>query len=339
MTHPLLDRLAAGPILADGAIGTMLYAAGASLDESFDALNLSRPDLVVGVHRAYLDAGAELLETNSFGANRCKLEGFGLRRPRARDQPQGGAAGAGGARDRRQAGAGGGIGRSPGADAGALRRPLAGGGAGCLPRADRGAAGGRGRSPRPGDDRQPGRDHGGGVGGAGCLRPAGGRLDDLRRGRAHYRWRRAARGGGALAGAGRHRHWRQLLGRARSACCPWWRRWCAAWKRKRGRFRPSPACRTPGWPPHVAGRFLYPSSPEYFAEFAAPRRGGGVRIVGGCCGTTPLHTRAMRAALDDWATGTAREAQPGAEVRACSSRRREPICTAGRGTDETAARS
>ena len=43
MTHPLLDRLAVGPILADGAIGTMLYAAGASLDESFDALNLSVP--------------------------------------------------------------------------------------------------------------------------------------------------------------------------------------------------------------------------------------------------------------------------------------------------------
>src|SRR5688500_14829570 len=78
MTHPLLDRLAAGPILADGAIGTMLYAAGASLDESFDALNLTQPDLVLGVHRAYLDAGADLLETNTFGANRFKLEGFGL---------------------------------------------------------------------------------------------------------------------------------------------------------------------------------------------------------------------------------------------------------------------
>src|SRR5688572_20996240 len=78
MTHPLLDRLAAGPILADGAIGTMLYAAGASLDESFDALNLTRPDLVLGVHRAYLDAGADLLETNTFGANRFKLESFGL---------------------------------------------------------------------------------------------------------------------------------------------------------------------------------------------------------------------------------------------------------------------
>ena len=78
MTHPLLDRLAAGPILADGAIGTMLYAAGASLDESFDALNLSRPELVLDVHRAYLEAGADLIETNSFGANRFKLEAFGL---------------------------------------------------------------------------------------------------------------------------------------------------------------------------------------------------------------------------------------------------------------------
>src|SRR4051794_4204848 len=54
MTHPLFDRLAAGPVLADGAMGTMLYAAGASLDESFDALNVSRPDMVLAVHRAYL---------------------------------------------------------------------------------------------------------------------------------------------------------------------------------------------------------------------------------------------------------------------------------------------
>ena len=78
MSHPLFDRLAAGPILADGAMGTMLYAAGASLDESFDALNLSRPDLVLAVHRAYLEAGADLIETNSFSANRFKLEHFGF---------------------------------------------------------------------------------------------------------------------------------------------------------------------------------------------------------------------------------------------------------------------
>src|SRR5689334_19030158 len=59
-------------------MGTMLYAAGASLDESFDALNLTRPELVLDVHRAYLDSGADLIETNSFGANRFKLEQFGF---------------------------------------------------------------------------------------------------------------------------------------------------------------------------------------------------------------------------------------------------------------------
>src|SRR5262245_3812719 len=78
MTNPLFDRLAAGPVLADGAMGTMLYAAGASLDESFDPLNLKRPELVLAVHRAYLEAGADLIETNSFTANRFKLEQFGL---------------------------------------------------------------------------------------------------------------------------------------------------------------------------------------------------------------------------------------------------------------------
>ncbi len=78
MSHPLLDRLAAGPVLADGAIGTMLYAAGASLDESFDGLNLTRPADVAAVHRAYLEAGAALIKSNTFGANRFKLEAFGL---------------------------------------------------------------------------------------------------------------------------------------------------------------------------------------------------------------------------------------------------------------------
>ena len=70
MSHPLFDRLAAGPLLVDGAMGTMLYAAGASLDEAFDLLTLNQPDLVLGVHRAYLEAGADIIETNTFGANR-----------------------------------------------------------------------------------------------------------------------------------------------------------------------------------------------------------------------------------------------------------------------------
>ncbi len=67
-----------GVVLADGAMGTMLYAAGVQLDDCFDELNLSNPQLVASVHRAYLEAGADVIETNTFGANRFRLDPFGL---------------------------------------------------------------------------------------------------------------------------------------------------------------------------------------------------------------------------------------------------------------------
>ena len=76
--HPFLARLAEGPLLADGAMGTMLYAGGVSSDQCFDAANLDNPALVRGVHQAYLAAGAELIETNTFGANGLKLALHGL---------------------------------------------------------------------------------------------------------------------------------------------------------------------------------------------------------------------------------------------------------------------
>jgi homocysteine S-methyltransferase len=53
-----------------------------------------------------------------------------------------------------------------------------------------------------------------------------------------------------------------------------------------------------GWPSHVGGRVIYPSSPEYFADFARQAAAIGVKLIGGCCGTTPEHIRAMRSALD-----------------------------------------
>lgn len=66
------------PHVFDGAMGTQLYAKGVFINRSYDELNLKEPDLVRDVHRAYVKAGAELLETNSFGANQIKLAEYGL---------------------------------------------------------------------------------------------------------------------------------------------------------------------------------------------------------------------------------------------------------------------
>ena len=59
-------------------MGTLLYAKGVFLNRCFDELNLTQPSLVTQVHEAYVHAGADVLETNTFGANRVKLGTFGL---------------------------------------------------------------------------------------------------------------------------------------------------------------------------------------------------------------------------------------------------------------------
>jgi methionine synthase I (cobalamin-dependent)/5,10-methylenetetrahydrofolate reductase len=76
--RPFLARLAEGALVFDGAMGTMLYARGVFLNRCFDELNLSNPGLVRQVHLEYLEAGAEVLETNTFGAHRFKLGPHGL---------------------------------------------------------------------------------------------------------------------------------------------------------------------------------------------------------------------------------------------------------------------
>jgi methionine synthase / methylenetetrahydrofolate reductase(NADPH) len=70
-----LDRRA---LVCDGAMGTMLYARGIFLNRSFDELNLKQPDLVAEVHQTYVRAGADVIETNTFGANRLKLGLFNI---------------------------------------------------------------------------------------------------------------------------------------------------------------------------------------------------------------------------------------------------------------------
>jgi homocysteine S-methyltransferase len=73
------DRLFTGDtVLCDGAMGTMLYARGVFINRCYDELNLSDPNLILSIHEEYLQAGAEILETNTFGANRFRLTRHGL---------------------------------------------------------------------------------------------------------------------------------------------------------------------------------------------------------------------------------------------------------------------
>ena len=73
MAADFLARIKQSPILCDGAMGTLLYAKGIFINRSYDELNLSQPDLIRGIHHEYLQAGAEIIETNTFGANSFRL--------------------------------------------------------------------------------------------------------------------------------------------------------------------------------------------------------------------------------------------------------------------------
>jgi methionine synthase / methylenetetrahydrofolate reductase(NADPH) len=80
-SHPrraFAERLARAPLLLDGAMGTLLFSRGIPQRTSLDSLVETRPDLIGAIHREYIDAGADGIETNSFGANRIRLAEFGL---------------------------------------------------------------------------------------------------------------------------------------------------------------------------------------------------------------------------------------------------------------------
>ena len=78
MPADLIARLKSSPVLCDGAMGTLLYGKGIFINRCYDELNLSQPDLIRGVHHEYLQAGAEIIETNTFGANSFRLARHGL---------------------------------------------------------------------------------------------------------------------------------------------------------------------------------------------------------------------------------------------------------------------
>lgn len=78
MRKKYLDRIKDGIILFDGAMGTMLYEDGIPLSSCFEEVCLSSPDMVKSIHMRYIQAGAQVIETNSFGANPVKLKSYQL---------------------------------------------------------------------------------------------------------------------------------------------------------------------------------------------------------------------------------------------------------------------
>ncbi len=75
---PILERMKESPLIFDGAMGTMIYERGVFINTCYDELCLSNPKLVSQIHREYVEAGADVIETNTFGANRIMLRPYGL---------------------------------------------------------------------------------------------------------------------------------------------------------------------------------------------------------------------------------------------------------------------
>ncbi len=73
MAGNFLERLAKTPVLCDGAMGTLLYSKGIFINQCYDEMNVSQPELIRGIHHEYLQAGAEIVETNTFGGNSFRL--------------------------------------------------------------------------------------------------------------------------------------------------------------------------------------------------------------------------------------------------------------------------
>jgi homocysteine S-methyltransferase len=290
----LLDE---GPLLGDGGTGTSLDAAGVPAEACFDELNRSQPEVVASVHRAFADAGSRFVETNTWGANRYKLDKYGLS-DRVREINLAGARLARVSPDVLVAGSVGPLGVrlapygrvQPEEATAAFAQQisaLAEGGVDLLSiethsdikEIECAIAAARSAAPDlpilasftfTQDDRT----------------PLGDSPEDVAR--------RLAELDVDAIGSNCSQGPSQVL-RIITAMRPF------------ARGVPLAAMPNAGGPARVGGRIHYPATPEYFAEHAAAFLGAGVSILGGCCGTGPDHIAAMARAL--------REPQPVAPVR------------------------
>jgi len=280
------------PLLMDGAMGTMLHNLGIGFDECFDELNLTQPAVVAEVHRAYLDAGAESLLTNTFGANRYRLARHGLE-DRVAEINQAGVDLArrvilASFRDVHLIG-----------DIGPLGVRLAPFGRVQLEQAREAFAEQVEALIEAGVDF--------------LLFETFTDLYEIIEGvRAA---REVDRATGVVASMTFTRDDRTVLGnspeevarslRAEGAdviginCSGGPAQMLRILKRMRAAVPDAPYLVKPnaGLPEQVGGRILYPAGPAYFADYAKAFRQAGARIIGGCCGTTPQHIAAMKQGL------------------------------------------
>jgi homocysteine S-methyltransferase len=288
----LLERLSTETILADGAMGTMLHAHGVGFDKCFDELNLTQPSAVAEIHRAYIEAGAQLIITNTFGANRFKLAKHGLEDHVAQINK---------------------------ASVDLAKRVVAASFRDVLVAGDVGPLGVR---IAPFGRVQPEQARAAFAEQIKALAEAGADLIVIETFSDLYEIREAIKAAREVcelpivASVTFTRDDRTVLGDdptkvARTLqnegadvigvnCSGGPAQLSRILKQMchavpEGKFWVKPNA---GWPEQVGGRIMYPADAEYFGEYALSFREMGACIVGGCCGTTPQHIAAMRKALD-----------------------------------------
>jgi len=289
VSNAAIDRLLdpARIVVFDGAMGTVLYSKGVFINQCYDELNLRAPDLIREIHRSYTKAGAEIIETNSFGANRMKLMQHGLetqvreinRAAAALAREVAGEA----SRPVLVAGAVGPLGvriepygpTSLDEARGIFREQLEGlrdGGAdvflfetfGDLHEIEQALRAGREVAPDKPIIAQM-------TIGADGLTPFGATPEDVAR--SLDAWGADVIGLNCSVGP-------QIILEAIEKMVPHTKKKLIA--------QPNA-----GMPREIGGRSMYMASPEYMATYARHLVQSGARIVGGCCGTTPEHIRAM----------------------------------------------
>ena len=288
----LLERLSTETILADGAMGTMLHAHGIGFDQCFDELNLTQPSSVAEIHRAYIEAGAQLIITNTFGANRFKLVKHGLE-----DHVK---------QINRAS-----VDLANRVVAASFREVLVAGDVGPL-----------GVRIAPFGRVQPEQARAAFAEQIQALAEAGVDLIVIETFSDLYEIREAIRAARevcdlpVIASVTFTRDDRTVLGDDPMKVARTLRDEgvdvigvnCSGGPAQLSRILKQMVQAVPsgkfwvkpnaGWPEQVGGRIMYPADAEYFGEYALSFREMGACIVGGCCGTTPQHIAAMRRALD-----------------------------------------